>query len=74
MIIHRFNKRRSGQRNNIAKNEKYLGVTILVNNTGIIKRIPIREVSEFKEVILIDLVILFIVAKHCIPQMIIKDH
>ena len=51
----------------IAKIEKDLGVIdILVNNAGIIKRIPMceMEVSEFKEVIDIDLVAPFIVAKH----------
>ena len=32
------------------------------------------QVSEFKEVIDIDLVAPFIVAKHCIPQMIKKGH
>ena len=61
----------------IAKIEKDLGVIdILVNNAGIIKRIPMceMEVSEFKEVIDIDLVAPFIVAKHCIPQMIKKGH
>ena len=61
----------------IAKIEKDLGVIdILVNNAGIIKRIPMCEmdVSEFKEVIDIDLVAPFIVAKHCIPQMIKKGH
>ena len=61
----------------IAKIEKDLGVIdILVNNAGIIKRIPMcdMQVSEFKEVIDIDLVAPFIVAKHCIPQMIKKGH
>ena len=61
----------------VAKIEKDLGVIdILVNNAGIIKRIPMceMEVSEFKEVIDIDLVAPFIVAKHCIPQMIKKGH
>ena len=60
-----------------AKIEKDLGVIdILVNNAGIIKRIPMcdMQVSEFKEVIDIDLVAPFIVAKHCIPQMIKKGH
>ena len=61
----------------IAKIEKDLGVIdILVNNAGIIKRIPMceMEVSAFKEVIDIDLVAPYIVAKHCIPQMIKKGH
>ena len=56
-----------------AKIEKVLGVIdILVNNAGIIKRISMCEidVSEFKEVIDIDLVAPFIVAKNYMPQMI----
>ena len=56
-----------------AKIEKVLGVIdILVNNIGIIKRISMCEidVSEFKEVIDIDLVAPFIVAKNYMPQMI----
>ncbi len=45
---------------------------ILVNNAGIIKRIPILQmkVSEFKEVIEIDLVAPLIVAKRVVPKMI----
>ena len=56
-----------------AKIEKVLGVIdILVNNAGIIKRISMCEIdiSEFKEVIDIDLVAPFIVAKNYMPQMI----
>ena len=61
----------------IAQIEKDLGsVDILVNNAGIIKRIPMTEMSvgEFKEVIDIDLVGLFIMAKAVIPAMIKKGH
>ena len=61
----------------VAKIEKDLGVIdILVNNAGIIKRIPMCEmdVKDFKEVIDIDLVAPYIVAKNCIPQMIKKGH
>ena len=49
-------------------------VDILVNNAGIIKRIPMTEmaVSEFRQVIDIDLVAPFIVAKAVIPGMIAK--
>lgn len=59
----------------IAQIEKDLGsVDILVNNAGIIKRIPMTEmrVDEFKEVIDIDLVGPFIMAKAVIPAMIEK--
>lgn len=61
----------------IAQIEKDLGsVDILVNNAGIIKRIPMTEMSvgEFKEVIDIDLVGPFIMAKAVIPSMIQKGH
>ncbi|WP_319590996.1 gluconate 5-dehydrogenase [uncultured Draconibacterium sp.] len=53
--------------------EKEVGpVDILVNNAGIIKRIPILDlkVDDFKEVIDIDLVAPFIVAKRVAPKMI----
>jgi len=61
----------------ITQIEKDLGsVDILVNNAGIIKRIPMAEmkVDEFKEVIDIDLVGPFIMAKAVIPAMIEKGH
>ena len=47
-------------------------IDILVNNAGIIKRIPILQmkVSEFKEVIEIDLVAPLIVSKRVVPGMI----
>ncbi|WP_297093853.1 gluconate 5-dehydrogenase [uncultured Draconibacterium sp.] len=53
--------------------EKEVGpIDILVNNAGIIKRIPILDlkVDDFKEVIDIDLVAPFIVAKRVAPKMI----
>lgn len=61
----------------VAQIEKDLGsVDILVNNAGIIKRIPMTEmrVEEFKEVIDIDLVGPFIMAKAVLPAMIEKGH
>lgn len=57
----------------IADIEKELGVVdILINNAGIIKRIPMldMETEEFREVIDIDLVAPFIVSKAVIPGMI----
>ena len=59
----------------VAKIEKEIGVIdILVNNAGIIKRIPMcqMQVGEFKEVIDVDLVAPFIMAKAVIPSMIKK--
>lgn len=52
--------------------EKIGGVDILVNNVGIIKRIPMTEMSvdSFKEVVDIDLVAPFICSKAVIPGMI----
>nr|WP_319997410.1 gluconate 5-dehydrogenase [uncultured Draconibacterium sp.] len=52
--------------------EEVAPVDILVNNAGIIKRIPILElkVDDFREVIDIDLVAPFIVAKRVAPKMI----
>ena len=61
----------------ISQIEKDLGtIDILVNNAGIIKRIPMTEMSvgEFKEVIDIDLIGPFIMAKAVIPAMIKKGH
>ena len=56
--------------------EEFGSIDILVNNAGIIKRIPMTEMSvdEFKEVIDIDLVGPFIMAKAVIPAMIKKGH
>jgi gluconate 5-dehydrogenase len=51
-------------------------IDILVNNAGIIKRIPIIEmqVQEFKDVIEVDLVAPFIMAKTIAPGMISRGH
>jgi gluconate 5-dehydrogenase len=57
----------------ISKIEQNVGnIDILVNNAGIIKRIPILEmpVTDFKQVIEIDLVAPMIVAKRVVPGMI----
>lgn len=59
----------------VAKIAKEVGsINILVNNAGIIKRIPMHEmnVSEFRQVIDVDLTAPFIVAKAVIPSMIEK--
>ena len=61
----------------VAQIEQELGsIDILVNNAGIIKRIPMAEMSvdEFKEVIDVDLVGAFIMAKAVIPSMMKKGH
>jgi gluconate 5-dehydrogenase len=49
-------------------------VDVLVNNAGIIKRIPLLEMSkgEFEQVIDIDLVAPFIVAKHVVKRLIAR--
>lgn len=51
-------------------------VDILINNAGIIKRVPMHEmaVEQFREVIEIDLVAPFMMAKAVIPGMIKKGH
>lgn len=57
----------------VAKIEKEVGIiNILVNNAGIIKRIPMHEMkaSEFRQVIDVDLNAPFIVSKAVIPAMI----
>jgi gluconate 5-dehydrogenase len=57
----------------LARIEKEVGpIDILVNNAGIIKRIPMLEmkVVDFEEVIKIDLVAPFIMAKHVARRMI----
>ena len=59
----------------ISKIEKELGsIDILVNNAGIIKRIPILDmpVSDFKQVLDIDLVAPLIISKRVAPKMIEK--
>ncbi|HIW21929.1 MAG TPA: gluconate 5-dehydrogenase [Candidatus Dorea intestinavium] len=52
--------------------KEYGSIDILINNAGIIKRVPMIEMSteDFSEVIDIDLVAPFIVAKAVIPNMI----
>ena len=60
---------------NIKKIEQEVGVIdILINNAGIIKRIPMHEMSaaDFRQVIDIDLNAPFIMAKAVIPSMIKK--
>ncbi len=57
----------------ITEIEKNVGpIDILVNNAGIIKRVPILDmpVSDYKQVIDIDLVGPFIVSKRVVPKMI----
>lgn len=59
----------------ISKIESEVGsIDILVNNAGIIKRIPILNmaISDFKQVIDVDLVAPLIVAKRVAPAMIAK--
>ena len=61
----------------VAKIEKEVGVVdVLVNNAGIIKRIPMIEMSaaDFRKVIDVDLNAPFIVSKAVIPSMIKKGH
>jgi len=61
----------------VARIEKEVGIIdILFNNAGIIKRIPMIEMTaaEFRQVIDIDLNGPFIVAKAVIPGMIKKGH
>ncbi len=56
--------------------EEVAPIDILVNNAGIIKRIPIIEmqVQEFMDVIEVDLVAPFIMAKTIVPGMIKRGH
>ncbi len=56
--------------------EREVGVIdVLVNNAGIIKRIPMCEMTaEFRRVIDVDLNAPFIVSKAVIPSMIKKGH
>lgn len=59
----------------ISKIESEIGpIDILVNNAGIIKRTPLidMEVSDFKEVVDVDLISPFIVSKHVAKSMIEK--
>lgn len=60
----------------VADIEKELGsVDVLVNNAGIIKRVPMHEMSaeEFRQVIDIDLNAPFIMAKAVLPAMMKKN-
>ena len=60
----------------ISKIESEVGpIDILINNAGIIKRIPLieMEVADFKEVVDIDLVSPFIVSKHVAKGMISRQ-
>jgi gluconate 5-dehydrogenase len=59
----------------IAEIERELGpIDILVNNAGIIKRVPILQmpVSEYQEVLTVDLVAPFIVSRRVVPKMIAR--
>ncbi|MBN2369354.1 MAG: gluconate 5-dehydrogenase [Vicinamibacteria bacterium] len=59
----------------VAKIEKDVGpIDILVNNAGIIKRIPMLDMSvaDFEEVVRIDLVAPFIMAKHVVKSMLAR--
>ena len=61
----------------VAQIEKEVGtIDILINNAGIIKRIPMHEMyaADFRQVIDIDLNGPFIVAKAVIPSMMKKGH
>lgn len=61
----------------VAQVEKEIApIDILVNNAGIIKRVPMTEMSEadFRQVIDVDLVAPFIVAKAVLPSMIARGH
>ncbi|MFV9551426.1 gluconate 5-dehydrogenase [Algibacter sp. PT7-4] len=60
----------------ITKIEKEVGpIDILINNAGIIKRTPLidMDVTDFKQVIDIDLVSPFIVSKHVVKGMISRQ-
>lgn len=59
----------------VAKIESEVGVIdVLVNNAGIIKRVPLEdmEVSEFEQVVKVDLVSPFIVSKSVVKGMIAR--
>ncbi|HGF7435984.1 MULTISPECIES: gluconate 5-dehydrogenase [Enterococcus] len=61
----------------VAQVEKEVGtIDVLVNNAGIIKRVPMLEMSaeSFRQVIDVDLNAPFIVSKAVIPGMIKKGH
>ena len=61
----------------ISEIEREVGsVDILVNNAGIIKRMPILDmpVSDFKDIIEVDLVAAFVMARRVVPKMIEKRY
>ncbi len=61
----------------VSRIEEEIGIIdILINNAGIIKRIPMHEMSvgDFRLVVDIDLIGPFIVSKAVIPSMISKGH
>ncbi len=61
---------------NVERIENEVGpIDILVNNAGIIKRVPITEmdVEEYKQVLDVDLVAPFIMAKHVASRMIKRE-
>ncbi|MDR1126592.1 MAG: gluconate 5-dehydrogenase [Treponema sp.] len=65
----------SAVKETVAKIEREVGIVdVLVNNAGIIKRIPMTEMSaeDFRKVVDVDLNAPFIVAKAVIPGMIKK--
>jgi gluconate 5-dehydrogenase len=76
--IYNFNVTDEAQvKESVGKIEREVGpIDILVNNAGIIKRIPITDmqVQEFREVIDVDLVAPFIMAKVVVPGMIARGH
>ncbi|MDO5330885.1 MAG: gluconate 5-dehydrogenase [Bacillota bacterium] len=55
---------------------KFGHIDVLVNNAGIIKRIPMTDMSEkdFRQVIDVDLIAPFIVSKAVIPHMVKQGH
>lgn len=60
---------------NITKIEKEVGhIDILINNAGIIKRVPLEdmEVEDFEQVVKVDLVSPFIVSKYVVKGMITR--
>jgi gluconate 5-dehydrogenase len=60
---------------NIAKIEQEIGnIDILINNAGIIKRTPLEEmeVSDFEQVLKVDLISPFIMSKHVVKGMIAR--
>jgi len=75
-VGYRFDVTKEDQvKSSIAKIESEVGtIDILVNNAGIIKRVPLEdmEVSEFEQVIKVDLISPFIVSKSVVKGMIAR--